>query len=83
MNNIEKMLFLADYIKTNKKNKSRIKTREYLYSEGAKINKNDKAALFRLLTKTVTNVIASTVEYLISKRRMIDHRMIIVWNSLI
>ena len=35
------------------------------------------------MTKTVTNVIASTVEYLISKRRMIDHRMIIVWNSLI
>lgn len=83
MNNIDKMLFLADYIEPRRKYRSCIETREYLYSECAKINKNDKAALFRLLTKTVTNVIASTVEYLISKRRMIDHRMIIVWNSLI
>ena len=83
MNNIDKMLFLAEYIEPRRKYKSCIETREYLYSECAKINKNDKAALFRLLTKTVTNVIASTVEYLISKRRMIDHRMIIVWNSLI
>lgn len=83
MSNIDKMLFLADYIEPRRKYKSCIETREYLYSECAKINKNDKAALFRLLTKAVTNVIASTVEYLMSKRRMIDHRMIIVWNSLI
>ena len=83
MTNIDKMLFLADYIEPRRKYKSCAETREYLYSECAKINKNDKAALFRLLSKTVVDVIAYTVDYLISKRRMIDHRMIIVWNSLI
>lgn len=83
MSNIDKLLFIADYIEPTRKYKSCSDTREYLYRECAKINKNDKAALYRLLAKTVVDVIGYTVDYLISKRRIIDHRMILAWNSLL
>lgn len=79
----DKLLFIADYIEASRKYASCIQTREYLYAECGKINKNDKAALLRLLDKTVADVIGYTADYLITKRRNIDYRMILAWNDLI
>ena len=83
MNNTDKLLFTADYIEPSRKYSSCIETREYLLAECAKINKNDKAALYRLLTKVVTDIIGKTVIFLTEKKRIIDCRMIDAWNSLI
>ena len=83
MTDFDKFLCIADYIEPQRKYKSCIETREYLLSECAKINRNDKEALYRLLSKTVINVVGYTVSYLTEKKRMIDPRMIFAWNSMI
>lgn len=83
MNITDKLLFVADYIEESRKYASCIQTREYLYAECGKINKNDKAALARLLDKTVADVIGYTADFLITKRRNIDCRTILAWNDLI
>ena len=82
MTSIDKLLFVADYIEPTRKYNSCIAMREYLYKECGKINKNDKAALYRLLDKTVIDIIGYTVTFLTEKRRNIDCRMILAWNSL-
>ena len=78
----DKLLFVADYIEPTRKYNSCITMREYLYKECGKINKNDKAALYRLLDKTVIDIIGYTISFLTEKRRNIDCRMILAWNSL-
>ncbi|MBQ9510989.1 MAG: bis(5'-nucleosyl)-tetraphosphatase (symmetrical) YqeK [Clostridia bacterium] len=83
MSNIDKLLFVADYIEPTRKYNSCIAMREYLYKECGKINKNDKAALYRLLNKAVIDIIGYTVTFLTEKRRNIDCRMILAWNSLL
>lgn len=83
MSQTDKLLFVADYIEPTRKYNSCIAMREYLYKECGKINKNDKAALYRLLNKAVIDIIGYTVTFLIEKRRSIDYRMILAWNSLL
>lgn len=83
MSALDKMLFAADFTEPGRKYRSCAEMREYLHSECGKINKNDKAALTRLLDDTVQKIIGFTVTYLIEKGRKIDAEMLAAWNSMV
>lgn len=83
MSALDKMLFTADFTEPGRKYRSCAEIREYLHGECEKINKNDKAALYRLLDDTTKRIIGFTVTYLIEKGRKIDAKMISAWNDLV
>lgn len=83
MSQLDKMLFVADFTEPGRKYRSCMQMREYLHGECAKINKNDKAALTRLLDDTVTKIIGFTITYLIEKGRKIDGEMLLAWNAMV
>lgn len=83
MSVIDKMLFVADFTEPGRKYRSCAEMREYLHGECGKINKNDKAALYRLLDDTVKRIIGFTVTYLIEKGRKIDAEMLSAWNAMV
>lgn len=83
MSALDKMLFTADFTEPGRKYRSCAEIREYLHGECEKINKNDKAALYRLLDDTTKKIIGFTVTYLIEKGRKIDAEMISAWNGLV
>ena len=83
MSALDKMLFTADFTEPGRKYRSCAEMREYVHGECEKINKNDKAALYRLLDDTTKRIIGFTVTYLIEKGRKIDAEMISAWNDLV
>lgn len=83
MSPLDKMLFAADFTEPGRKYRSCMQMREYLHGECEKINKNDKAALTRLLDSIVMKIIGFTVTYLIEKGRKIDAEMLSAWNAMV
>ena len=80
---LDKLLFVADFTEPGRKYRSCAEMREYLHTECGKINKNDKAALTRLLDDITRKIIGFTVTYLIEKGRKIDAGMILAWNAMV
>lgn len=83
MTMLDRMLFTADFTEPGRKYRSCSEMREYLHGECEKINKNDKAALYRLLDDTTKKIMGFTVTYLIEKGRKIDVEMISAWNDMV
>lgn len=83
MSALDKMLFIADFTEPGRKYQSCVSMREYFHAECEKINKNDKAALYRLLDDITKRIIGFTVTYLIEKGRRIDAGMILAWNAMV
>ena len=83
MSALDKMLFIADFTEPGRKYQSCVSMREYFHAKCEKINKNDKAALYRLLDDITKKIIGFTVTYLIEKGRRIDAGMILAWNAMV
>lgn len=83
MSILDRMLFVSDFTEPGRKYRSCVDMREYLHKECEKINKNDKAALCRLLDDVTRKIIGFTMTYLIEKGRRVDVEMILAWNAMV